>query len=1459
MQTLNGANMAERNNVILETMLDRLLATLTGGPSLNCRPHSSRQRIDLAQLGRLGDMPAQQILEELLGEKRKVTIEARIAAPARRGKRNGSPDDADETLNEAERAAAKAWTEQQNLLQKLRGVAEDARTYEQDTGAHVLHVGFPLLSLPPLAAGKRHKSARRIVAPIALVPVSLVVKAGIQPAVEIACRGEGIDLIEPNTALLAWLESQRGASADGLYADEEAKDPWREIFELVRFVCNALKLSLPDWLANLHQQRPPLATAPRGDDERQQPEISFSGVLGLFPVANQGLLRDMQAMAEGDLPAGPIESFLSPEMLLHQEEPVVIEAAQADEPSKRTINFSTDRFVTVTDPCQAQAVRMARSCPGLVVHGPPGTGKSQTITNIIGDHLARGQRVLLVCDKRTALDVVLNRLNHMGLSRLCALIHDPQRDQRDLYRRLREQLEALTDTATDPAAAKKLQKVDAELQKIHMTLSDYRTAVMDQAADPHGSLHSLIGRWLATSGTPVQLDQHAATGVTLDDVEHHGQAMREILQRAEAASYHSNPWRTAAGMPLDEFLSTTGDVLRNALRRCRELEAALPDAGGAPPLLPKEDLLQQSDARNALAATLGKLRAQVDQPTRAKWAMTAGDDIAAAWQMLQSHQTIRKTLDTALPPELISALAGKAPPMAEINTGIQQLTEYQASSAKWYGFLALGVKSRARQALSRFGLPLTPQNAQQVQTFLLGLRNRMTLQTLLAGLGDNVDCFDDARLRKRLADHEAVLSSRKQVAENTLLAMLADDLSKWLAGDGGMEFIELLHKSAARAASLAPLIEAMHASHCFNAPWIEHYTAAQCAATPPEATIDVLTNHFATFEHVLRVRTGLHTLPEALQSAAILLALQDNAPGNAMLALQRAALNNAITERLRRVPQALQTDAVDLSNQMTRYRTLEQQKMQLVRDVILDHWITRQKERMLATTGSRLNTLGADLKRRLTLRGERAMRLRQVLAAGQNVEGGDPLMDLCPVWMASPETVAQLFERKPVFDAVVFDEASQCRLEEALPVLTRARRVVIAGDPKQLPPTRFFESGLTASNQEDPETDQELFEAQQAEVEDLLGAALNISIEQCYLDVHYRSRNADLIGFSNQYFYESRLQAIPAHPSNRVRFAPLTLYRVDGIYDKRCNVAEADRVATIVRDLLKRAEPPSIGIACFNLQQRDLILERLDALAATDAEFSARLAESRARQGSASFEGLFVKNLENVQGDERDHIIISTTYGPDAQGRFYQRFGPVGRAGGGRRLNVLVTRARQEVHVVTSIPAHMYRTLPEIPAGTAPTGAWLLYAYLRYAEVVAALYAQADEVVNNPAAIAPAKVDEAASRWPSNFARQLADNMAGNAGVGSYVYWGNEGFCIDMALKHPIEPEGVTIGVLCDGTRYGRAADPVEWDIFRTAMLESQGWKLHRLWTPHFFRDAQRCREDILREHAAALKSAAGQ
>jgi hypothetical protein len=217
-----------------------------------------------------------------------------------------------------------------------------------------------------------------------------------------------------------------------------------------------------------------------------------------------------------------------------------------------------------------------------------------------------------------------------------------------------------------------------------------------------------------------------------------------------------------------------------------------------------------------------------------------------------------------------------------------------------------------------------------------------------------------------------------------------------------------------------------------------------------------------------------------------------------------------------------------------------------------------------------------------------------------------------------------------------------------------------------------------------------------------------------------------------------------------------------------------------------------------------------------------------------------------VQGDERDHIIISTTYGPDAKGKFYRRFGPLSLAGGGRRLNVLVTRARDEVHIVTSIPPSEYRSLPQIPAGQNPGGPWLLFAYLGEAEKLAELYEQNNRILSQAQQQSTAILEVNPTRYPSRFSQRFGRELVDNHDTGATVHWGNDGFCIDIALHHPKRIEDVTIGVLCDVNRFEQAADPVEWEVFRTMVLESQSWKLHRLWTPQYFRDQQGCVEQIL-------------
>lgn len=1467
--------MAEARNKILSRLLERLFAGLVSGPNLNCRPHASRQRIDLTQLDRLRDLAPSAVLERLLGSERAVKLTGSTPAPKKlkkvekksRGKSAAKVEPEklpEEDLTPEERAEVQAWNEQAGSLNKLRLVAEEARTYEQDTGAHVLNVGFPLLSLPPgtFSSSGGRAASRRVLAPIAFLPVTLTLRPGTTPVVEIACMSDGVDAVVPNTALLAWLEQQTGTMPEVPTTSEEINlEPLAVITALVRQTARLLKLPIPD----LFREEPPaegevrtlqLQPAPRSDDDEAAAAIVPAAVLGLFPMNNQGLLRDMQALNAAETLTGPIQSFVQAGLSLDQAVDRSYDHDAWAGSTRRPRLFMEERLVSPCDPCQTRAVRLARTSAGLVIHGPPGTGKSQTITNIIGDHLSRGERVLMVCDKRTALDVVANRLHHLGLGRLCALIHDPQRDQRELYRSIREQLESLTEVRSDARAEQKLERLDAELQRLHNELTEYWLLLMEKEPKSGLSFHDLMGQWLSVPAPDeLRVDAAKLKGITVQQLEQHEQDLRDLLARAQRSQFAGSPWTAAAGIGLADFLAVNMDEWRERLTACvaaaERADATLDKA--IPSFTAQPALQTQAQARREIAEQLAFVLEQGDAAILRRWAKQDADGLRRARQRLTeaegSLQAVRaRPLDTEL--ELL--VRTERPGMATVAQQLGVLENYLQVARKWYVVLAWKRTDLAAQVLNRYGLPASDETAVRLRDFLLGLRNRMVLNTLYSELvGTDLakgELPEDATLQRSLSVLTTLFDLLLRVQTDPALQGLAEPVRKALTEKSGKTLIEGLRKSADWAAALTNLQDALNRSRLFSTTWLDQAMTTYRSGKTSTKQVRDLEGAFDSLEAILRVRDGLARLPAGLQQAVAPLLERRYQVEDALAAVRKAAFAAVIAERLREHPRLQTQDAHQLQSHLERYSQLEGEKQALVGQVILHRWLTRQKERLLVGTGSRLNSLGADVRRRLTMRGERALRLRQVISIGQGIEGGDPLFDLCPVWMASPETVAQIFPREALFDVIIFDEASQCRLEEALPVLPRAKRVVIAGDPKQLPPTRFFESAITVSENEEIEDQQQLFEVQQGEIEDLLNAALNIDIQQCYLDVHYRSRNSDLIEFSNEQFYSSRLQPIPGHPSNRCRFAPITLYRADGVYEERRNPTEAEQVCKIVRDLLRRAEPPSIGIACFNLSQRDLISQKLDDLAQDDRDFGKRLAEARVRTGAGSFEGLFVKNLENVQGDERDHIIISTTYGPDAEGRFYRRFGPLGRTGGGRRLNVLVTRAREEVHLVTSIPPQVYRALPPVPQGQTPTGAWLLFAYLGYAEQLAEAYEAIHQAENQPATKQQLLINIRPSRTPSSFAEALAHQLAERHQVGSDVHWGNDGFCVDLALHHPKRVEEVTIGVLCDGARFAQAEDPVEWDVFRTTVLTQQGWKLHRLWTPHFFRDPRAGLQNILKD-----------
>ena len=348
----------------------------------------------------------------------------------------------------------------------------------------------------------------------------------------------------------------------------------------------------------------------------------------------------MREMIAGGANDGPLESFVRLGVNLDSKAAVSAQIVPNYGDSNNGLNaktsspedgakrvFGDEKMITDADPCQAKAVRLAREYRGLVIHGPPGTGKSQTITNIISDHLGRGQRVLFVCDKRTALDVVADRLNTLGLGDLCAIIHDPQRDQRDLYKSIREQLDALVDIQPKPRAAEELGKIDNDLQTLHADLSEYHRLLINTNGGP-GSFHHLIGLWLAEATLEgANLDDRQLAESSAADLRTQGTRLKEVLQRGEAAHWTTNPWREAAGIPLADFLATPMEQYRQSLAAC--VKHATDADSTRDPLSPGYAAgaypAAEADERVKLAGQIKDVLAKVPAETRVRWANRAAN------------------------------------------------------------------------------------------------------------------------------------------------------------------------------------------------------------------------------------------------------------------------------------------------------------------------------------------------------------------------------------------------------------------------------------------------------------------------------------------------------------------------------------------------------------------------------------------------------------------------------------------------------------------------------------------------------------------------------------------------------------------------------------------------------------------------------------------------------------------
>ena len=477
-----------------------------------------------------------------------------------------------------------------------------------------------------------------------------------------------------------------------------------------------------------------------------------------------------------------------------------------------------------------------------------------------------------------------------------------------------------------------------------------------------------------------------------------------------------------------------------------------------------------------------------------------------------------------------------------------------------------------------------------------------------------------------------------------------------------------------------------------------------------------------------------------------------------------------------------QTDSTSLEQAIDRYRELAGEFQQLTREELVARLSAQ------VPVGDRDPEISSELtllRKRIGNKG-RGTTIRNIIDQMPAL-----LPKLCPVMLMSPLSVAQYLDiNAPKFDLVIFDEASQMPTSEAVGSICRGKAVIVVGDSKQMPPTSFFSANTT----DDEEADVD-------DLESILDDCISLSMPSRYLGWHYRSKHESLIAFSNQNYYDGKLTTFPSADD---MVPHVTLQHVEGFYDfgkTRTNRAEAEAIVAETLQRLQNNPARSIGIVAFSKTQSDLIEDLLSEALAEHPDLE--------QQNMESEEPLFIKNLENVQGDERDVILFSVGYGPDKDGKLSMNFGPLNKIGGERRLNVAVSRARYEMKVFSTLRPEQIderRTQAEGVLG--------LKQFLRFAE--------------HGTSMLPASVQSTESH--SLIVEQMAEAIR-HKGYEVKTSIGSSALRVDLAIVDPLHSDRYVLGIICDGSNYVQLKTARDREIVQPTVLQMLGWRLMHVWT----------------------------
>jgi predicted DNA-binding WGR domain protein len=995
--------------------------------------------------------------------------------------------------------------------------------------------------------------------------------------------------------------------------------------------------------------------------------------LGNFNYRKMTLVRDFTHLIETDMASSAFDTVfsLSPKPV---EKPLA------------PLELADQNLIISCDATQASAVARARTGASYIIQGPPGTGKSQTITNLIADYVARGKRVLFVCEKRAAIDVVFHRLSQRGLDELCCLIYDSQTDKKAFIQNLKQTCETFLDQ----------DNLNPDAEKT-------RTATVRAMEQDLASLRRF---------SDVMRQPHVHTGIAVRSLLH-----RLVELRGRASEL---PPEIEDILPEYPLWLQHGEVVNR-------LQSALSDLG--------EDICF---AKHPLR-WLGKEVLDADRPIeRLSAFLDRSEDLLDAIESALELSGLPTELwNTFEAIQAIQEFAVRASPLVERNLlGVLTNDQTTAAFEELAGELEAKAQAleQARQKTAAWTEPLSPDDTQnalaQARTFENSIfrffqpafwRLKKTLQSRYDFTRHAVPPAWSKILKELAAQHET------QAEFDALCRQARKD---WQCDDAlaFRSFVTELRTGLRTAhASVKALIQQLARSSEANT-LMQSLAGAHEQFTELDNTLRSLLAEYEQFDfpQLAQVLAKLREQTGTLAELAAVLGELGELPEPFSHALRRAELPLSEFEPSighKSLNQVYRQDrAINRFESRILARKMDQLEKHYREWLALNARCIRADVRRKFLEHVNVSSLPAsqlppDLKafkksyatgrRDLEHEFSKTMRYKSIrdLAAGDT---GQVIRDLKPIWLMSPLSVSDTLPLDPdLFDVVIFDEASQIPLEEAIPALYRSHQVIVVGDEMQLPPTAFFSASRGEDESVVVEEAGEHIEVDLDSDSFLTQSAQNLP--STLLAWHYRSRYESLISFSNAAFYNGNLFTIPdrqramdnqteirvtaadqgAANADALLARSISFHFIEnGVYEDRSNPNEAAYIAHLVRGLLARESKLSIGIVAFSEAQQSEIESALGRLAEEDNDFAARLEPEHVREENGVFCGLFVKNLENVQGDERDIIIMSVCYGHDPAGRMLMNFGPINQRGGEKRLNVIFSRARHHMAMVSSIRHH---------------------------------------------------------------------------------------------------------------------------------------------------------------------------